>query len=138
MKPRVWTRRKAGIPQHRHQGVDAGQTVAVRDAADGAAVSESTVFDSAIHGVMLYLMALALAATSLAVHAEPTQAKLPAAAQMYVALHLQQYSGICSERYAAAGSPGQSSVCLHEAAVETRRPADKPVMRASLSQQGGQ
>lgn len=118
MKPRLTARREAEAPAGRESeqaGVEMG---------------------SAVHGLILYIAGLALAGASLSVHAEPAraaEAKRSAAAQMYVALHLQQYTGMCSESYAAAGSRGQPSVCQHEAAVEDVQPQESPALRASLS-----
>lgn len=121
MKPLLTARREAGVPLARE-----------------SALAEAEM-GSAVHGLILYLAALALAGASLSVNAEPVrsavEAKRSAAAQMYVALHLQQYTGMCSESYAAAGPRG-SSLCQHEAAVEVVRPSNRPALRASLSSKG--
>lgn len=50
--------------------------------------------------------------------AEPTAAGQTGRATsngVYVALHMQHYTGMCGDSYAAVGARGRSSICLYDA-----------------------
>ena len=108
--------------------------------ADEAATRDAE-FDSAIHGLVLYFMALAVSLASLSVHADTggAQDKRSAAARDYVVLHMQQYTGLCTDTDTVAASRGRPSVCLYEDwPVGGKTPAGAPrsQLRASVTSQG--
>ena len=47
--------------------------------------------------------------------------KSASATQLYVALHLQQYTGMCGDVYAASGARRHASVCLYGEPVPDRK-----------------
>lgn len=94
---------------------------------------------SALRGFALYSAAVALSIASLTAQADSTRAvepKRPAAAHTYVALHMQQYTGMCGESYAVAGARRSAPLCLYEddsAAVGPEiNPAAAPAHAAAL------
>lgn len=94
---------------------------------------------SALRGLALYSAAVALSVASLTAQADSTRAvepKRPGAAQTYVALHMQHYTGMCGESYAVAGARRSAPLCLYEddsAAVGPEiNPATAPAHAAVL------
>ncbi|MBT9567838.1 MAG: hypothetical protein IV085_06020 [Thiobacillus sp.] len=53
------------------------------------------------------------------------QAERASGAGVYVALHMQQYTGMCGEAYAGSSLRQQASVCLYEARPEFANEAVK-------------
>lgn len=75
------------------------------------------------------------------VRAEPTRAAPTAAAhagaRLYVALHLQHYTGMCGDAYAVAGSGRPTPICNYDdAAAAGPQAGPSAAMRASVDAHG--